>query len=185
MLGWIGERFGSGRKTRKSAEKLLIAVLDQARQPVFYKKGGVSDSVTGRFDLIVLHAVLVMRAIQRDPELAALNQEFLNSLFQTIDDSFREMGVADMRVPRKVREAAEAFYGRLNSYEEAISQGGFEPLEAALKRNLYGDQPPSDAIVHAFATYVIGSMGTLAIVSAGQWKAGKPVFATPRFGKHK
>ena len=182
MLAWIRNKFGEGRKTRARANRLLIAVLAQARNPAFYKKGQVADTVTGRFDLVVLHAILAMRAMQRKPELVALNQAFLDGLFMTIDDSFREMGVADMRVPKKVREAAEAFYGRLGSYEEALSQGGFAPLEAALLRNIYGDQNPGEAVLHDLAIYVIGSMGKLAITEASVWKAGKPQYAKPVFG---
>lgn len=187
MVSWIGALFGQGRnarrKTLKSADQLLAAILGQARQPIFYQNGGVADTVTGRFDLIVLHSILVMRAIQRDPALAELNQAFLNALFQTIDDSFREMGVADMRVPKKVRQAAEAFYGRLNSYEEAFSKGSFEALEAALLRNVYADEDPGTGVVHDLAVYVIGSMALLAITDTAVLKAGKPQFAPARFGK--
>ncbi len=182
MLGWLRKASKSRRETRRGADALVVSVLAQARLPVFYTAGGVADTITGRFDMIALHAFLVMRAMKREPELAALNQTFLNGLFATIDASFRQMGVSDPRVPRKVRQAAEAFYGRLGAYEKALSGGGFEPLEAALLRNVFGEQAPDEGVLRALASYVIGSMGALAIVGHRAWYEGQISFATPHFG---
>ena len=42
---------------------LYGAIVAQARSPLFYTHYGISDSVEGRFELIVLHLVLVLRRI--------------------------------------------------------------------------------------------------------------------------
>jgi len=42
---------------------LYGVIVAQARSPAFYTHYGVSDSVEGRFELIVLHLVLVLRRL--------------------------------------------------------------------------------------------------------------------------
>ncbi len=183
MLGWLRNLSKSHRKTRASGEALVASVLAQARQPVFYTQGGVADTVTGRFDMITLHAFLVMRAMRRNPDLAELNQAFLDGLFAILDASFREMGISDPRVPRKMRQLAEGFYGRLSAYDAALAGGGFATLETALLRNLYGEQRPGDEVLRSLAKYVIGSMGTLALQDQSAWRKGEVSFAVPDFGE--
>ena len=44
---------------------LYGAIVAQARSPAFYRDYGVPDTVEGRFDLIVLHLVLLLRRLGR------------------------------------------------------------------------------------------------------------------------
>jgi cytochrome b pre-mRNA-processing protein 3 len=44
----------------RSIDELYGAIVAQARSPVFYRDYGVPDTVHGRFDLIVLHLVLLI-----------------------------------------------------------------------------------------------------------------------------
>ena len=49
------------------AHRLYVHVADQARQPVFYREGGVRDSLDGRFDMLALHLFLVLRRLGGNP----------------------------------------------------------------------------------------------------------------------
>lgn len=172
----------SHRQARRNADRILNAVLAQARLPVFYEAGGVADTVTGRFDLLAVHAFLVMRIMKRDRSLKMLNQTFLDALFSNIDSSFREVGVSDTRVPRKMRQAAEAFYGRLGAYETGLNEGGLAGLKEALGRNLFMGAAPGEEALDHMARYMIGSLGTLSLMDHAAWNNGKLRFAAPRFG---
>ena len=44
------------------------AIVAQARQPAFYAALGVPDTVSGRFDMIVLHAFLVLERLRQGDE---------------------------------------------------------------------------------------------------------------------
>ncbi|MCP5369027.1 MAG: hypothetical protein H6906_16105, partial [Hyphomicrobiales bacterium] len=57
MFAWFKGRSG----TDAAADALYRAVIAQARQPVFYESLGVPDTVDGRFDMVALHAFLVLR----------------------------------------------------------------------------------------------------------------------------
>jgi len=170
------------RAARKSGDRILQAVIAQARQPVFYERGGVADTVTGRFDLLAVHAFLVMRAARHDKGLADINQAFLDGLFALIDSSYREAGISDPGIPRKMKQAAEAFYGRLGAYEKGLSEGGLQGLEEALTRNLYRGEAGGEGTATAMARYLIGSLGTMAVMDHGDWEKGALRFAAPAFG---
>ena len=43
-------------------------IVAQARSPSFYRDYGVPDTVSGRFDMIVLHLVLVLRRLRSEPQ---------------------------------------------------------------------------------------------------------------------
>ena len=57
---------------RRAPRTLYAAVVEQARQPVFYADWGVPDSREGRLEMVSLHAILVMRRLrERGPRRAA------------------------------------------------------------------------------------------------------------------
>lgn len=182
MAGFLRIFSKRHRAARKSGDRILQAVIAQARLPVFYERGGVADTITGRFDLLAVHAFLAMRAARQDNSLADINQAFLDGLFAVIDSSYREAGISDPGIPRKMKQAAEAFYGRLGAYEKGLSDAGLQGLEAALTRNLFRGEATGENTANAIARYVIGSLGTLALMDRADWEKGALRFAAPDFG---
>jgi cytochrome b pre-mRNA-processing protein 3 len=136
------------------ANTLYNTAVAQSRQPGFYLAGGVPDTIDGRFDMIVLHAFLIMRRLRDGgPDGEALSQALFDEMFADMDRSLREMGVGDMGIGRKVRGMGKAFMGRVRAYEEALEEGG-NALEEALTRNLYRSAPPSPVALALVAAYV-------------------------------
>ena len=129
------------------ANALYREVVRQSRLPVFYTQGGVPDSLDGRFELIVLHAYLIMRRLKRDGDAGrALSQALFDMLFADMDRSLREMGVGDLGVGRRVKAMARGFFGRVAAYDEGLA-GDDEILAEALRRNVYGTiSIPLDAL---------------------------------------
>jgi cytochrome b pre-mRNA-processing protein 3 len=136
-------KFKERRRREQIAHSLYVAVINQARQPVFYVKFAVPDTLDGRFDLIVLHAFLVMRRLRRiaaeagGEEAREIAQALFDLMFADMDQNLRELGVSDMSVGKRVKQMARAFYGRAAAYEEALGTDG-SGLAEALRRNLYG-----------------------------------------------
>jgi cytochrome b pre-mRNA-processing protein 3 len=60
-----------------------------------------------------------------------------------MDHNLREMGVGDLSVPKKMQKLAEAFYGRLETYDRALAAAGEDDLAVALGRNVLGEATPS------------------------------------------
>src|SRR5450432_4115159 len=123
------------------AARLYDAIVSQARQPDFYAAGGVPDSIDGRFEMIVLHAYLVLRRLRGAGEVAEpLAQALVDRLFADMDASLREMGAGDLGVGKRVKRMATAFYGRVAAYEAGDKRGD---MAEALARNLFGTVRPT------------------------------------------
>ncbi len=76
----------------ETARKIYAALVEQARQPAFYLSCGVPDTPDGRFDMILLHAVLVLRRLKRDHDKTAdLSQAVFYLMFADMDQNLREM----------------------------------------------------------------------------------------------
>ena len=165
-----------------TANALYNTLVAQSRQPGFYLAGGVPDTLDGRFDMIVLHAFLVMRRLRDGgPAGETLSQALFDEMFSDMDRSLREMGVGDMGIGRRVRAMGKAFLGRVKAYEEGLEQGG-TALEEALERNLYRSGPPPAGAVDRMAAYVRREMTALKAQPLAALMAGEVVFGAPPQG---
>jgi cytochrome b pre-mRNA-processing protein 3 len=138
---------------------LYGAIVAQARHAVFYQNYAVPDTVLGRFDMIVLHLVLVLRRLRdggaaRSAPQRAAAQGVFDAFCRDMDDNLREMGIGDQAVPDQMRRVGEAFYGRAQAYEAALQQPADDALIAALVRNVYPGCSEPQVAAGCLATYV-------------------------------
>jgi cytochrome b pre-mRNA-processing protein 3 len=159
-----------------SVARLYGAIVAQARRPAFYQHCGVPDSVSGRFELIVLHLVLLLRRLKPEGEpLVGLGQRVFDAFCADMDANLREMGVGDLKVPKEMRRIGEAFYGRRAAYGAALDAGDATALEAALGRNI-GVAGPDPAACSALAGYVRDLIAMFARQSTDDIAAGRLAF---------
>lgn len=119
------------------------SVMDQARQPAFFTQFGVPDTISGRFDLLVAHAILLFRRLgrvqpDRTEEAAARSQAFSDVLFKDLDRALRDTGVSDRNVPKRLKTLTSAYLGRGKAFGEALDAGDLDGLAQALERNTGG-----------------------------------------------
>ena len=143
LLPRLGRRAGQER----TGFLLYGAAVAAAREPYVYSAHGVPDTLDGRFDLIGLHAFLLIHRLRFLPEPGpALTQAVFDAMFSDMDKALREMGVGDLSVGRRVRAMWEAFHGRARAYEEGLNGHDTQALPAALARNVWrGARPPAGA----------------------------------------
>src|SRR3954453_7293487 len=126
------------RRPDPTIATLYGAIVTQARDPRFYEFYGVPDTVLGRFDLIVLHAALLLRRLRTgDAAARALAQGVFDTFCRDMDHNLREMGISDQGVPRQMQRVGEAFYGRAQAYDAALAKRDSGALAGALARNVY------------------------------------------------
>lgn len=158
---------------------LYAALVQKARDPKFYIDYGVPDTVDGRFDMIVIHAMLVMRRLREDPEqVHTTGQRLFDLMFTDMDRSLREMGVGDMSVGKHVKKMARAFYGRAAAYEAGMD-GSAEDLRRALGENLFRHGEPSPEAIDGVGDYLRRASGHLAGQPLASISAGKVDFSVP------
>jgi cytochrome b pre-mRNA-processing protein 3 len=155
---------------------LYIALVEQARLPSFYGQGKAPDTLDGRFDMICVHAFLVLHRLKGEgPVQAAFSQALFDTMFQDMDRGLREMGVGDMGVGVRVKHMARALFGRIEAYEQGLA-GSDAVLTAALGRNLYGTVTPDESEVARVASYVRRAAAELAGQDFASLAAGKVSF---------
>lgn len=158
---WALFRFFQRSSDAEAARALYAALVAQARRPEFYQACGVPDTIDGRFELIALHAFLILRRLKQDHDrTAGLSQNLFDALFLDMDRSLRELGVGDLGVGRRVRAMAEGLYGRIAAYEAGLADDA-EQLTAALERNLFGTVAPEQRSVQVMASYLRREAGEL------------------------
>jgi cytochrome b pre-mRNA-processing protein 3 len=171
----------TSRPADPTIDALYGVIVAQARSPDFYLAYGVPDTVDGRFDMIVLHLVLLFRRLARESDaLRALTQGVFDRFCLDMDHNLREMGVSDLAVPKQMRQLGEAFYGRAEAYERALSaEGGGEPLISALARNVFAEAGVSSPKASRLAAYVMAAVRQLDTAEADMIAAGILGFPDP------
>lgn len=137
------------------AHDLYVAIVDQARQPVFYEDFDVQDTPEGRYDLVAVHAYLVLRRLRDEHERTSeLAQALFDLMFADLDQNLREMGYGDTGVAKRIKKMAEGFYGRIKVYDEGLNDPNTDKLESALDRNLYRNCEPSKQAITSMVHYI-------------------------------
>jgi cytochrome b pre-mRNA-processing protein 3 len=137
---------------RGTIEAIYGMIVTQAREPAFYRHLGVSDTVNGRFDVLVLHLWLALRRFRSVPGARNVSQALFDRFCDDMDANLREMGVGDLTVPKRMQAFGEAFYGRAAAYDVAFAAGGDEPAKALCKNILNGEGIEN---AHRLASYAL------------------------------
>jgi cytochrome b pre-mRNA-processing protein 3 len=125
------------RDRRRQARSLYESIVAQARTSSLYARLGVPDTPEGRFEMVVLHLVVVLDHLGR---AGVAGQRLARTLTETfaldLDDNFREMSVGDLAVPKHVKRAVGALHERYNGYRAALVDADDGPLTVAIQSRL-------------------------------------------------
>jgi cytochrome b pre-mRNA-processing protein 3 len=182
---WFAERLAGLLRLRslrkatpeeRAGSALYRDAVAAARTPWFYRALGVPDTLDGRFDLIALHAFLLIHRLQDAPHPGpALAQGIFDAMFSDMDNNLREIGVSDLSVGRRMRTMWEAFHGRSQAYATAIDAADRASLEASLARNVWRAAPPNGASL-ALAEAVLAQAAHLQQQPLAAFAAGNAQF---------
>jgi cytochrome b pre-mRNA-processing protein 3 len=172
---------GFGRSSHDDAARRLYAtIVAQARRPEFFTTLGIPDTLDGRFEMLTLHAFIMLRRLKgQGAEAATLAQAIFDAMFDDMDRSLREMGVGDLGVGRRVKAMAQGFYGRIAAYDRGLAEGD-RVLADALRRNVFGTviaagEPPAGGL-SALCAYIRESERILAGTALADIRAGNVSF---------
>ena len=177
---WPFNHFSKSRAPlRGTIEAIYGMIVTQAREPAFYRSLGVPDTVSGRFDLLVLHLWLVLRRFRSTSEAKDASQALFDRFCDDMDANLREMGVGDLTVPKRMQAFGEAFYGRAAAYDVAFGAGGDAPAKALCKNILNGEGMEN---ARRLATYAQTVMARLDGLDAAAFEAAGWAFPAPAEG---
>ncbi len=121
---------------------LYQAVVAAARDPAWYREGGVPDTLDGRFDIVAALLALVLLRLEREGghrESALLTEAFVDDM----DSTLRQIGIGDFVVGKHVGRMVGALGGRLGAFREALAGTG--DFDSVVRRNVFREAPPDDA----------------------------------------
>jgi cytochrome b pre-mRNA-processing protein 3 len=174
---WPFNHFTKARTpSRGTIEAIYGMIVTQAREVAFYRDYAVPDTVNGRFDLLLLHLWLVLRRLKTVEGGAALSQGLFDHFCGDMDDNLREMGISDLKVPKRMQAFGEAFYGRTAAYDMALTDGR-EALAQAIARNILNGENIDKA--RLLAAYAEATMAALDRLDAAELVGGSVRFPSP------
>lgn len=146
-----------------AAARLHAAAVAAARRPELFREVGAPDTLPGRFELVVLHAALILRRLRRESAAgAAIGQALFDATFRALDANLRELGVGDLAVPKRMKAMARAFFDGAKAYDAALDGGDAAALEEALRRIVFAGAPADARSPLRLAAYVERSEAALA-----------------------
>ena len=158
MLKAIRALFSPGDDKAQQIYGKLVAA---SRQPVFYAEMNVPDTVEGRYDMLVIHAVLLFCRLRGDEAERAFAQDVFDAMFKDMDRGLREAGIGDLGVPKRIKKLAQAFYGRAQVYDDALTETNEASLADAIARNVFRVPLAEAPSAHELAHYMRDALAGL------------------------
>jgi cytochrome b pre-mRNA-processing protein 3 len=161
-----------GDRARRSVRPLYEAAVAAARDARWYREGGVPDTIDGRFDMLAsVVALILIRLEEAGDEGRAPAVLFAETFIDDMDGTLRELGVGDVVVGKRVGKMMGALGGRAGAFRRGL--GGEEDFTAAVRRNIFRDEPPSDEAVEFVASRLRQFDSRLREAALEQLLAGK------------
>lgn len=149
-MGVLRGLFG-GKRDRVTVDALYRAVVAVAREPDWYRDGGVPDTIDGRFDMIAALLALVLLRLEGDGEKERRATVLLAEQFaEDMDGNLRQIGIGDLVVGKHLGRMMSALGGRLGALRDALAGTG--DLTGPVQRNIFHDAPPSEEAVRFVAS---------------------------------
>jgi len=147
-----------GRDDAPDMIPLYTAIVERARRPEWFLRGGMPDTIDGRFEVLALVLSLVLLRIERDGREGAVPSARLAEAFVSdMDGQMRETGFGDLVVGKQVTKVMGALGGRLGAYRQGLTRD-------AIVRNLWRGEDHGDeafADVQTFANDLADSLEAL------------------------
>lgn len=153
-------------------QPLYDRIVAAARDPFWFREGGVPDTIDGRFDMVSSILALVLLRLEREGEPARRPEVLLTEVFiDDMDGTVRQLGIGDQVVGKHVGKMMGALGGRLGAFREAAGEEA--AFAEAVRRNIFRDEPPSDEAVSTVAARLARLREAVAGVPLPDLLAGK------------
>ncbi len=138
-------------------DTLYKSIVAQARNQKIFRDWGVPDTPDGRFDSLVLHMVMVLDRLSKcddADEHRQFGKELIEVMIEDLDHNFRELGVGDLAVGKRIKGMLKAFYGRMENYGQAFENQDEPLLKQAVIRNIYRKTEPKELQIQQLCAYI-------------------------------
>ncbi|MBT3070607.1 MULTISPECIES: ubiquinol-cytochrome C chaperone family protein [Rhodomicrobium] len=117
------------------------------------------DTLSGRFDMLVIHMFIVMQNLKLGAnEGKLLGKEIIEAFVREMDSMVRDLGIADAYVAQEVRKIADLFYRQLVVYTNAVEQKNKAALAEAIWKSFQSGDENADVAADELADYIFHSI---------------------------
>lgn len=129
-------------------QQLYGAVMAQSRNSAFYTNFGIADTVTGRFDVLSLHMVLLARRLagERDALAQDLSQAVFDAFTANLDDGLRAIGIGDNSVPKRKKALVHGYYAQIEAFAAALATENADLLAKRAAERFFSGKDGPDAV---------------------------------------
>jgi cytochrome b pre-mRNA-processing protein 3 len=170
MTTWLSRLFTPRPDRLGELRSLWARIVELAREPGWYAKGGVADTVTGRFDCLTMVTGLVMLRMEREPELLGPSAGLTELFVADVEGQLRQRGIGDPTLGKQMGKLVGALSGRIGALREALADADPAVLEGVVARNVSVIEGADPARIAAELRVVAGQLEAL---SAAQVLAGE------------
>ena len=151
-MSFFARLLGLGNDPREEWRPLWHRVVEEARDPDWYRMCGVADSLEGRYDMVTLVLALVMLRLDDAGEDGSTASARLTELFaEDMEGQLREAGIGDPTVGKKLAAVMASMNGRIGAYRDGLRSDP-KVLVEAVRRNVTMAQPDeAEALVQRMA----------------------------------
>lgn len=128
--------FGKARDEFATVRPLWHRTVAVARDPAWFRAGGVADSVAGRFDTVTLVLAAVLLRMEREPALIEPSVRVTELFVSDMDGQLRQGGVGDLVVGKHMGKLMSVLGGRLGALRPALESRDVAAVEAVVARNV-------------------------------------------------
>jgi cytochrome b pre-mRNA-processing protein 3 len=150
-------------------------VVAQSRNPVFYTDIGVPDDLSGRYDMLVIHLLILVVALKKFEEdhASELRQHVLQSFTLEMDAIVRDLGMAEGHVEQEVRKIMDLCARQMIAYESAIANGDKKALSNEIVSAFKSANEDSEVNGRVLSEYVFNSISSfqaqpISLISEGR-----------------
>jgi cytochrome b pre-mRNA-processing protein 3 len=146
-MSLLNRLLGRPDPAQEQVRPLWHKAVEIAREPSWFARGGIADTVPGRFDAITLVLALVMLRMERDPALSAPSGRLTELFVKDMDGQLRQSGIGDLSVGKQIGKLMGALGGRIDALRAGLAQGDDAELIAAIERNVTFGESANPAAV--------------------------------------
>lgn len=135
-MGLIARLLGRKEDEHAAVRPLWAEAVRIARTPEWYARGGIADTVAGRFDALSMVMALILLRMERSEALKAEPARLTELFVAEMDGTLRQQGVGDLVVGKRVGKLMSALGGRIEAYRAGLAATDAAVLEDAVRRNV-------------------------------------------------
>jgi len=135
-MGLLARLFGHRADDHAAVRALWQRVIVLAREPGWYARGGIADTVAGRFDALSLVMALVLLRMEQAEELRAVSARLTELFVTDMDGQLREQGVGDLVVGKRIGKLMSVLGGRIEACRAGLTASDDAALVDAVERNV-------------------------------------------------